>query len=108
MSKMFDGEVALVTGGSSGIGLTKAAAMEYADKGVRINAVAPAIIRTPMAARGFEHQNPDATVQAIARHPLGRFGEPEEVANAVIWLCSKRASFTTGHTLPIDGGLLIP
>lgn len=90
------------------IGLTKAAAFEYADKGVRINAVAPAVIRTPMAARGFAHQNPEATVLATARHPLGRFGEPDEVANAVIWLCSKGASFTTGHTLPIDGGLLIP
>lgn len=89
------------------IGLTKAAAIEYADKVVRINAVAPAEIQTPMAARGFM-QSPDAIAQATARHPIDRFGEPDEVANAVIWLCSKGASFTTGHTLPIDGGLLIP
>lgn len=89
------------------IGLTKAAAMEYADKGVRINAVAPAVIETPMAERGFL-KNEALMPQILARHPMGRIGQPEEVANAVIWLCSQGASFTTGHTLPIDGGLLVP
>ena len=89
------------------IGLTKAAAMEYADTGVRINAVAPAVIETPMAERGFL-KNEALMPQILARHPMCRIGQPEEVANAVVWLCSQGASFTTGHTLPIDGGLLVP
>jgi NAD(P)-dependent dehydrogenase (short-subunit alcohol dehydrogenase family) len=87
------------------VGLTKAAAVEYADKGVRINAVAPAVIHTPMAERAF-FQDPAIEARVVAMHPLGRIGRPEEVAQAVIWLCSPAASFTTGHTLPIDGGML--
>ena len=87
------------------VGMTKAAAVEYADKGVRINAVAPAVIVTPMAERAF-FQDPTVQARVVAMHPLGRLGQPEEVAQAVIWLCSKAASFTTGHTLPVDGGLL--
>ena len=89
------------------VGLTKAAALEYADKGVRINAVAPAVIHTEMAERAFFH---DAALTAIVTslHPLGRVGTAEEVANAVVWLCSKGASFITGHTLPVDGGFLVP
>ena len=87
------------------VGMTKAAAIEYADKGVRINAVAPAVIVTPMAERAFFH-DPAIHARAVALHPVGRLGQPEEVAQAVIWLCSQAASFTTGHTLPVDGGLL--
>ena len=87
------------------VGMTKAAALEYADKGVRINAVAPAVIHTPMAERAF-FQDPAIEARVVAMHPMGRIGQPEEVAQAVIWLCSSAASFTTGHTLPIDGGLL--
>ena len=87
------------------VGMTKAAALEYADKGVRINAVAPAVIHTPMAERAF-FQDPAIEARVTAMHPMGRIGQPEEVAQAVIWLCSSAASFTTGHTLPIDGGLL--
>jgi NAD(P)-dependent dehydrogenase (short-subunit alcohol dehydrogenase family) len=87
------------------VGLTKAAAVEYADKGVRINAVAPAVIHTPMAERAF-FQDPAVKARVVAMHPMGRIGQPEEVAQAVVWLCSPAASFTTGHTLPIDGGLL--
>jgi NAD(P)-dependent dehydrogenase (short-subunit alcohol dehydrogenase family) len=91
------------------IGLTKAAAIEYADQGVRINAVAPAVIQTPLAARaGLTMNDPAMAARVLALHPMGRIGAPEEVANAVVWLCSKGASFTTGHTLPIDGGFLIP
>lgn len=88
------------------VGMTKAAALEYADKGVRVNAVAPAVIHTPMAERAFFH-DPAIEARVIAMHPLGRVGQPEEVAQAVIWLCSPAASFTTGHTLPIDGGALV-
>jgi len=89
------------------VGLTKAAAMEYASKGVRINAVAPAVIPTPMTERTFFH---DATLteRLIGMHPMGRFGTADEVADAVLWLCSKGASFTTGHVLPIDGGFVVP
>ena len=90
------------------VGLTKAAAFEYAGQGVRINAVAPATIQTPLADRaGLTVHDPAQTVRVRGMYPLGRIGAPEEVANAVIWLCSKGASFTTGHTLPIDGGFLI-
>ena len=89
------------------VGLTKAAALEYADQGIRINAVAPAAIKTAMTDRSFFHDD-KLTAGVIARHPIGRVGVPEEVANAVVWLCSDRASFTTGHTLPVDGGFLIP
>ena len=89
------------------VGLTKAAAVEYADKGVRINAVAPAVIHTPMAERAF-FQDPAIEARVTAMHPMGRIGQPEEVAQAVLWLCSKGASFTTGHTLPVDGGYLTP
>jgi len=89
------------------VGLTRAAAIEYADKGVRVNAVAPAVIRTPMADRTFFHDE-KLTSRVTAMHPLGRLGEPEEVARAVVWLCSSNASFTTGHVLPVDGGWLVP
>lgn len=89
------------------VGLTKAAALEYATKGVRINAVAPAAITTAMTERSFFH-DPDITARVISRHPVGRVGEPQEVANAVVWLCSDRASFTTGHTFPVDGGFVVP
>ena len=89
--------------------MTKAAALEYADKGIRINAVAPAVIKTPLTeAAGFLDEKTPLGAMLLARHPMGRLGEAEEVAQAVIWLCSKHASFTTGHTLPIDGGVLIP
>ncbi len=89
------------------VGLTRAAALENADRGVRVNAVAPAVIRTPMADRAFFH-DPAISAAVTSRHPMGRVGFPEEVANAVLWLCSKNASFTTGHTLPVDGGYLVP
>ncbi len=91
------------------VGLTKAAALEYADKGVRINAVAPAVIHTPLAERaGLAMGDPQMAARVLSLHPMGRIGQPEEVAQAVLWLCSKGASFTTGHTLPVDGGFLTP
>ena len=89
------------------VGLTRAAAMEYADKGVRVNAVAPGVIHTDMAERAFVQTNvPAARIDAM--HPLGRMGTAQEVANAIVWLCSANASFITGHTLPVDGGFLVP
>jgi NAD(P)-dependent dehydrogenase (short-subunit alcohol dehydrogenase family) len=90
------------------VGLTKAAAIENAAAGVRINAVAPGVIETDMADRAGFTSNETVHSRALALHPMGRFGTPKEVAHAVIWLCSKGAAFTTGHALPVDGGFLVP
>ena len=89
------------------VGMTRAAAMEYAKDSVRINAVAPAVISTDMADRAFFSVDEDFAEKIIKSHPLGRVGTPEEVSSAVSWLCSDEAGFITGHTLPIDGGRLI-
>lgn len=89
------------------IGATRAAAMEYAAQNIRVNAVCPGVVRTEMTERAFFHDEALAAAM-IARHPMGRLGTPEEVAGAVLWLCSDQASFTTGHALPIDGGLTVP
>ena len=88
------------------IGLTRAAAIEYAAQGVRINAICPAVVETAMADRAFFHDE-DITARVIAMHPLGRVGRPEEVAATAIWLCSEGASFITGHAHPVDGGYLL-
>jgi len=83
------------------MGLTKVAATEYAKTGIRINAVCPAVINTPLFASA-----PDKVRQMFERiHPVGRFGEPEEVAGAVMWLCSDLAGFVTGTGVVIDGGI---
>lgn len=84
------------------VGLTKAAALETAAAGVRINAVAPAAIQTDMLDRFAGDEENKA--QLAAMHPVGRVGVPEEVAGAVLYLCSDQASFVTGHCLPVDGG----
>jgi NAD(P)-dependent dehydrogenase (short-subunit alcohol dehydrogenase family) len=85
------------------IGLTRSVALEVARQGIRVNAVCPATIRTPMYER-ISGGGPEVEAQQAAAHPIGRIGEPEEVAEAVIWLCSDAASFTTGHALAVDGG----
>lgn len=89
------------------IGATKAAAMEYAAQGIRVNAVCPGVVRTEMTERAFFH---DAQLAAAmtARHPIGRLVTSEEVAAAVLWLSSSDASATTGLALPVDGGLTVP
>lgn len=88
------------------IAMTKGAAVAYAKRGVRVNAVCPSVIgETPMF--DFAQQAaPEGMAAAIAEIPLGRVGKPAEVADAVVWLCSEQASFVTGHSLPIDGGHL--
>ena len=84
-------------------GLTKNAALEYAKQGLRVNAVAPGVIKTPMIDR-FTGKSKEVERQFANMEPVGRLGEPSEVANAVIWLCSDDASFVTGHVMPVDGG----
>ena len=87
------------------IGLTKSAAIEYAKKHIRVNAVCPAVIDTDMFRRAHE-ADPRKAEFAAAIHPVGRIGKVEEVASAVLYLCSDGAGFTTGHSLAIDGGAL--
>jgi NAD(P)-dependent dehydrogenase (short-subunit alcohol dehydrogenase family) len=86
------------------IGLTKSAALETARRGIRVNAVCPAVIETPMGERIFGA--PEVRKRAISLHPIGRFGTPMEIAEAVLWMCSDRASFMTGQFLVLDGGFL--
>jgi NAD(P)-dependent dehydrogenase (short-subunit alcohol dehydrogenase family) len=89
------------------IGLTRASALDYASKGIRINAVCPGIIgNTPMATRVTKNNDPDIIKAFVAAEPIGRLGEPEEIAAAVLWLCSPAASFVIGHAMVIDGGIL--
>ncbi len=85
------------------VGLTKGAAIEYAKTGLRINAVCPGVIRTPMIDR-FTGKDKAAEKAFEDMEPVGRMGEPEEVAEAVIWLCADASSFVTGHALAVDGG----
>ena len=85
------------------VGLTRAAARDHAGEGVRVNAVCPGTIHTPMYVRR-EGSDPDHDAHLAAGIPLGRLGRPEDVAEAVLWLCSDRASFVTGHALVVDGG----
>jgi NAD(P)-dependent dehydrogenase (short-subunit alcohol dehydrogenase family) len=87
------------------VGLTKAAAIDYATQGVRVNAVCPGIIQTEMITR-FTHGDPGAAAQLLATEPIGRMGTPDEIAEAVVWLCSERASFVTGQSLAVDGGFV--
>ncbi|TIH06866.1 SDR family oxidoreductase [Pseudomonas leptonychotis] len=85
------------------IGLTKSAAVEYAKKKVRVNAVCPAVIDTDMFRRAYE-ADPKKGEFAAAMHPVGRIGKVEEIATAVLYLCCDNAAFTTGHALAVDGG----
>ena len=85
------------------VGLTKAAALEYASTGIRINALCPGSVHTPMVERALQ-SHPDAMTQVIRDIPLGRLGRAEEIASAALWLCSEGATFVIGHALVVDGG----
>jgi NAD(P)-dependent dehydrogenase (short-subunit alcohol dehydrogenase family) len=85
------------------IGLTRAAALDYAAQNIRVNAVCPGYIDTPMMDR-YTGGTPEGRTKVISEEPIGRMGRPEEIANAVLWLCSDAASFVVGHALVIDGG----
>jgi NAD(P)-dependent dehydrogenase (short-subunit alcohol dehydrogenase family) len=86
------------------VGLTKCAALEYARKNIRVNAVCPGMIDTPMWRRSI---SPEFTTQLLANDPLGRMGTAAEIAEAVLWLCSPAASFVNGHAMAVDGGMTI-
>jgi NAD(P)-dependent dehydrogenase (short-subunit alcohol dehydrogenase family) len=88
-------------------GITKHLAIEWADRGIRVNAVAPGTINTERVKRLPEEPGGSEYVEEIKKaHPMGRLGEPEEVANAILFLASDEASFITGTVLPVDGGYL--
>lgn len=85
------------------IGLTRSAALEYAPRGIRINAICPGTFNTPMVAKMLREEA-DEMAEIMKSQPIGRLGEPDEVADAVLWLCSNASSFVLGIALPVDGG----
>jgi NAD(P)-dependent dehydrogenase (short-subunit alcohol dehydrogenase family) len=88
------------------LGLTRSAAMDYASHGIRVNAICPGAIDTPMLRNAMERRGRDADDVARRLSPVGRFGDPNEIAEAALWLVSPASSFTTGHALAVDGGML--
>jgi NAD(P)-dependent dehydrogenase (short-subunit alcohol dehydrogenase family) len=101
--KGFRGQAAYCAAEYGVVGLTKAAALDYAPSHIRVNAVCPGIIDTPMMQR-FSGGTPEGREGVIAQEPVGRMGRPEEIAASVIWLCSDAAAFVTGHAMVVDGG----
>ena len=87
------------------VGLTKTAALEYAKSGIRVNAVCPGLIQTPMVER-ITNDQPQLGEALVAAEPVGRTGKPEEIAESVVWMCSDAASFVTGHSMSVDGGFV--
>ncbi|MEZ5670132.1 MAG: glucose 1-dehydrogenase [Alphaproteobacteria bacterium] len=85
------------------VAASKVAALEYADKGIRVNAICPGIIDTPMIAR-YTGDTPEGRARVIAQEPVGRMGHPEEIAGTVLFLCSDAGAFVTGHAMVVDGG----
>jgi NAD(P)-dependent dehydrogenase (short-subunit alcohol dehydrogenase family) len=100
----FPGASVYVASKHAVLGLTKTAALEYAKQGIRVNAVLPGGIETPMLNRFTGGPGTDFFNQLAGMHPVGRLGRPEEIAEAVLWLCSNKASFVTGLSLTADGG----
>jgi NAD(P)-dependent dehydrogenase (short-subunit alcohol dehydrogenase family) len=101
----FAGLPAYVASKHGVIGLTKTAALECAKQGIRVNAVCPGVIQTAMIDR-LTRKDKEAIEQFTKLEPVGRFGQAEEIANAVIWMCSDGASFVTGHAMAVDGGFV--
>ena len=101
----FAGLPAYVASKHGVVGLTKTTALEYAKLGIRVNAVCPGVIQTPMIDR-LTGKTKEAIEQFTGLEPMGRFGLPEEIANAVVWMCSDEASFVTGHAMTADGGFV--
>lgn len=103
----FPGLPAYTASKAATIALTKTTALEYAKQNIRVNVVCPGSIRTPMYNR-FSGGTPEAEAYMATFHPIGRIGEPPEVASAILWLLSDGASFVTGHVLPVAGGWEVP
>jgi len=101
--KGFKGQGAYAAAKHGVIGLTKSTALDYADANVRINAICPGIIDTEMMQR-FTRDTAQGRDAVIAQEPVGRMGTPDEIAAAVVWLCSDAASFVVGYAMVIDGG----
>jgi NAD(P)-dependent dehydrogenase (short-subunit alcohol dehydrogenase family) len=99
----FPGMAAYVASKHGMVGLTKTTALEYVKQGIRVNAVCPGVIDTPMITR-YTQGDKGIEGQLAVAEPIGRIGRPQEIADAVVWLCSDRASFVTGIAMPIDGG----
>jgi NAD(P)-dependent dehydrogenase (short-subunit alcohol dehydrogenase family) len=99
----FKGQAAYAASKHGLIGLTKSAALDYAARGIRINAICPGIVDTEMMRR-FTGDTDERRAAVIAQEPVGRMGRPEEIAAAVLWLCSDEAAFTVGHAMVVDGG----
>jgi NAD(P)-dependent dehydrogenase (short-subunit alcohol dehydrogenase family) len=100
------GTAAYTTSKHGVVGLTKVAALEYAKANVRVNAVCPSVIDNTVMIDKLKVDHPEIYNYFLGTHPVGRIGQPEEIANAVVWLCSEEASFVTGVAFPVDGGTM--